>query len=58
VWVIHIETGPVIAFVMFENGRAIKQGAIHLRSLLPKVRLEPTPVCDDRILGPVRLPSA
>ena len=30
-------------FVNFEDGRAIKQGAIHLESLIPKVGLEPTP---------------
>ena len=43
-------------FVNFEDGRAIKQGAIHLESLIPKVGLEPTPSCEDRILSPVRLP--
>ena len=41
---------------MFEDGRAIKQGAIHPESLIPKVGLEPTPSCEDRILSPVRLP--
>ncbi len=45
-----------MSFVNFEDGRAIKQGAIHLESLIPKVGLEPTPSCEDRILSPVRLP--
>ena len=55
--VVNIETGRVVAFVKLEDGRAIKQGAIHLESLIPKVGLEPTPSCEDRILSPVRLPS-
>jgi hypothetical protein len=58
VWVINIETGRLVAFVNIEDGRAIKQGAIHLESLIPKVRLEPTPPCGDRILSPARLPGA
>jgi hypothetical protein len=46
-----------VAFVKLKDGRAIKQGAIHLESLIPKVGLEPTPPCGDRILSPARLPS-
>ena len=41
--VVNIETGRVVAFVKLKDGRAIKQGAIHLESLIPKVGLEPTP---------------
>jgi hypothetical protein len=41
---------------MLEDGRAIEEGAIHLESLIPKVGLEPTPSCEDRILSPVRVP--
>jgi hypothetical protein len=43
VWFVKIETGRLVSFVNFEDGRAIKQGAIHLESLIPKVGLEPTP---------------
>ena len=46
---VNIETGRLVSFVNFEDGRAIKQGAIHLESLIPKVGLEPTPSCEDRI---------
>jgi hypothetical protein len=56
--VVNIETGRVVAFVKLKDGRAIKQGAIHLESLIPKVGLEPTPSCEDRILSPARVPSA
>ena len=56
VWFVNIETGRLVSFVNFEDGRAIKQGAIHLESLIPKVGLEPTPSCEDRILSPARLP--
>jgi hypothetical protein len=45
VWFVYIETGRLVSFVNFEDGRAIKQGAIHLESLIPKVGLEPTPCC-------------
>ena len=55
--VVNIETGRVVAFVKLKDGRAIKQGAIHLESLIPKVGLEPTPSCEDRILSPAHLPS-
>ncbi len=55
-WAVNIETDQPVAFVMLEAGRAIKEGAIHLESLIPKVRLEPTPSCEDRILSPVRQP--
>jgi len=55
--VVNLETGRVVQFVKFEDGRAIKQGAIHLESLIPKVGLELTPPCGDRILSPARLPS-
>ena len=48
--------GRLVSFVKFEDGRAIKQGAIHLESLIPKVGLEPTPSCEDRILSPGLLP--
>jgi hypothetical protein len=58
VWFVNIDTGRLVSFVNFEDGRAIKQGAIHLESLIPKVGLEPTPSCEDRILSPARLPSA
>ena len=51
-----IEIRRSVSFVNFEDGRAIKQGAIHLESLIPKVGREPTPSCEDRILSPVRLP--
>ena len=54
----NIETGRLVSFVNFEDGRAIKQGAIHLESLIPKVGLEPTPSREDRILSPARLPSS
>ena len=54
---VNIETGRLVSFVNFEDGRAIKQGAIHLESLIPKRGLEPAPSCEDRILSPVRLPS-
>jgi len=43
VWVANIQTGRVVPFVKFQVGRAIKQGAIHHKSLIPKVGLEPTP---------------
>ena len=56
VWFVNIETGRSVSFVNFEDGRAIKHGAIHLELLIPKVGLEPTPSCEDRILSPVRLP--
>jgi hypothetical protein len=55
-WVLIFETGRVLAFVMFEARRAINDGAIHPELLIPKVGLEPTPSCEDRILSPVRLP--
>jgi len=42
VWVVIFETGRVLAFVMFEAGRAIYDGAIHPELLIPKVGLEPT----------------
>ena len=58
VWVIKIEPGLVVACVIFEDGRAIKQGAIHPKSLIPKVGLEPAPSCADRILNPARVPPA
>jgi hypothetical protein len=58
VWVINIEPGLVVACVIFEDGRAIKQGAIHPKSLIPKVGLEPTHTPEDRISSPARLPSA
>ena len=57
VWVVNIETIRVVAFVKFEDARAIKRGAIHLESLIPKVGLEPTPSYEDRILSPARLPD-
>ena len=53
VWVVNIETGRLVAFVKIEDGRAIKQGSIHLESLIPKVGLEPTRVLPHRILSPV-----
>jgi hypothetical protein len=56
VWVVSIETGRLAAFVKLEDGRAIKHGAVHLKSLIPKARFEPTPSCEDRILSPARLP--
>ena len=37
--VVNIETGRVVAFVKLKDGRAIKQGAIHLESLIPNVGL-------------------
>ena len=55
-WVVIFETGRALAFVMFEGGRAINGGAIHLELLIPNVGLEPTPPCEDRILSPARLP--
>jgi hypothetical protein len=54
--VVNIETGRVVAFVQLKDRRAIKHGAIHRESLVPKVGLEPTPSCEDRILSPARLP--
>ena len=56
VWFVNIEAGRVVPFVKFQVGRAIKQGTIHLQSLIPKVGLEPTRSCEDRILSPARLP--
>ena len=56
--VVNIEIGRVVAFVKLKDGRAIKQGAAHLESLIPKVRLEPTPSCGDRILSPAPLASS
>jgi hypothetical protein len=47
---------PVGVLREFEDGREIKQGVIHLESLIQKVRLEPTPSCGDRILSPACLP--
>ncbi len=44
VWFVNIETGRLVSLVTFEDGRAINEGAIHLESLIPKVRLEPTPI--------------
>ena len=43
-WVTNIETGRAVAFVTFEGGRAIKEGANHAESSVPKVGLEPTRV--------------
>ena len=40
--VTNIETGRAVAFVTFEGGRAIKEGANHAESSVPKVGLEPT----------------
>ncbi len=54
--VVNIETGRVVAFVKLKDGRAINDGAIHPELLIPKVALEPTSTCEDRILSPVRLP--
>ncbi len=48
-WVVIFETGRALAFVMFEGGRAINDGAIHPELLKLNVRLEPTPTCGDRI---------
>ena len=56
VWFVNIETGRLVSFVNFEDRRAIKQRAIHLESLIPKVGQEPTPSCGDRILSPGLLP--
>ena len=56
-WVAIFETGRALVFVMSEGGRSINDSAIHPESLIPKVGLEPTPPCEDRILSPVRLPS-
>ena len=36
--------------------RANRQVAICRKYIVPKVGLEPTPSCEDRILSPVRLP--
>ena len=55
-WVVIFETGRVLAFVMFEAGRAINDGAIQPVTRIPKLGLELTPSCEDRILSPVRLP--
>jgi len=57
VWFVNIETSGLVSFVNFEDGRGIKQGELHLVSLIPNVGLEPTPSCGDRILSPARLPS-
>jgi hypothetical protein len=54
--VVNIEIGRGVALAKLKDLRAIKQGAIHLESLTPKMGLEPTPPCEDRILSPVRLP--
>ena len=56
VWVVNIEPIRVVAFVKFEDARAIKRGAIHLDSPIPKVGLEPKRVLPHRILSPVGLP--
>ena len=56
--VVIFETGRVLAFVMFEAGRAINDGAIHPELLIPNVGHEPTPSCEGRILSPARLPLA
>ena len=48
----------MLGFAMFEGGRAINDGAIHPKLLKPKVGLEPTPSCEDRISSPARLPSS
>ena len=56
VWVAIFETGRALVFVMFEGGWSINDSAIHPESLVPKVGLEPTPSCEDRILSPARLP--
>ena len=55
-WVTNIETGRAVVFVTFEGGRAIKEGANHAESSVPKVGLEPTRVLPHRILSPARLP--
>jgi hypothetical protein len=39
-----------VAFVKFEDGRTTRKYAIRLELLIPKVGLEPTPSCEDRIL--------
>jgi hypothetical protein len=56
-WFANIETGRLLSVVNLEDGRPIKQGAIHLESLIPKVRLEPIPSCEDQVLSPAHLPS-
>ena len=48
-WVASFQTGRVVPFVKFQVGQAIKQGAIHLESLIPKVGLEPTPSCEEKV---------
>jgi hypothetical protein len=53
---VNIEIGRLVSFVNFADRRAIKQGAIHFKSLIPKVGLEPRPSCEDRILSPELLP--
>jgi hypothetical protein len=57
VWVVVFETGRALAFVVSEGGRAINNSVIHPEWLIPKVGLEPTPFCEDRILSLARLPS-
>ena len=54
--VVNIETGRVSGVRKAQGPGAIKQGAIHLESLIPKVGLEPTRVLPHRILSPARLP--
>jgi hypothetical protein len=56
VWVVIFGTGGAVAFGMFEGGRSINDSAMHPESSIPKVGLEPTPPCGDRILSPARLP--
>jgi hypothetical protein len=54
--VVVFETGRALAFVMFEGGRAINDGAVHPALLIPNAGPNPTPPCEDRILSPARLP--
>lgn len=55
-WVVIFETGRVLAFVMFETGRGINDGAIHPELLIANVVHEPKSCCGDRILSPALLP--
>ena len=55
-WVVNIETGRALVFVMFKGWRSINDRAIHPESLMAKLGLEPTRMLLHRILSPARLP--
>ena len=53
---VNIETGEVGVVCEFRGRASDQAGCDSPRVVVPKVGLEPTPSCEDRILSPARLP--